>query len=74
MLAGLVYLGDLSNCERDESDEMATVQLDEETVGKAHPIMYIYMYVSCCLYHRCEDPITDGHSFFGHNNHDDDIY
>ena len=36
VLAGLVHLGDLSNCEKDEGDETATVQLDEQTIEKVH--------------------------------------
>eukprot|EP00435_Cladocopium_sp_Y103_P015380 s3168_g3.t1 len=35
VLAGLVHLGDLSNAERDEGDEAATVQLDDEILDKA---------------------------------------
>ncbi|CAJ1449595.1 unnamed protein product [Effrenium voratum] len=39
VLAGLVHLGDLSNCEKDEGDETATVQLDEGPLEKAAELL-----------------------------------
>jgi len=39
VLAGLVHLGDLSNAEKDEGDEAATVQLNEETLDKASEML-----------------------------------
>ncbi|CAK8993911.1 unnamed protein product [Durusdinium trenchii] len=39
VLAGLVHLGDLSNGEKDEGDEAATVQLDQEILNKASALL-----------------------------------
>lgn len=39
VLAGLVHLGDLSNAEKDEGDEAATVQLDDQILDKASQLL-----------------------------------